>query len=297
MKFKEKYAKKAWTTLLMGMLCMAAFAQTRQVTGTVVDGTGETVIGANVLEVGTTNGVITDIDGKFTITVQPDAEIQVSFIGYQTQTIKVGNQTDIKVTLVDDSQALEEVVVIGYQTVKRKDLTGSVASVQGKNVAVTPVSNVAQALQGKLPGVNVISQDGRPNAEVSIRIRGGGSISQSNEPLVLIDGVSGSLSDIPADQIESIDVLKDASSTAIYGARGANGVILVTTKGAKEGKVTVSYNGYAKFNTPAKYLEALVRESIWHRRVCSQRRYRGLQKRAYHRLAARGVQQFILPQP
>lgn len=257
MKFKEKYAKKAWTTLLMGMLCMAAFAQTRQVTGTVVDGTGETVIGANVLEVGTTNGVITDIDGKFTITVQPDAEIQVSFIGYQTQTIKVGNQTDIKVTLVDDSQALEEVVVIGYQTVKRKDLTGSVASVQGKNVAVTPVSNVAQALQGKLPGVNVISQDGRPNAEVSIRIRGGGSISQSNEPLVLIDGVSGSLSDIPADQIESIDVLKDASSTAIYGARGANGVILVTTKGAKEGKVTVSYNGYAKFNTPVKYLEAL----------------------------------------
>lgn len=113
-----------------------------------------------------------------------------------------------------------------------------------------PVANAAQALQGKLAGVNVTTQDGRPDAAVSIRVRGGGSISQSNDPLVLIDGVSGSLSDIPGDQIESIDVLKDASSTAIYGARGANGVILVTTKGAKEGRVVVSYNGYAKFNTP-----------------------------------------------
>ena len=257
MEFKKKFAKKAWTVLLMSMLCVVSFAQTRQVTGTVVDGTGEAVIGANVSEVGTTNGVITDLDGRFILTVQPNAEIQISFIGYQTQTIKVGNQTDIHVTLKDDTEVLDEVVVIGYQTVKRRDLTGSVASVRGKDVVATPVSNVAQALQGKLPGVNVVSQDGRPNAEVSIRIRGGGSISQSNEPLVLIDGVSGSLSDIPADQIESIDVLKDASSTAIYGARGANGVILVTTKGAKEGKVMVSYNGYAKFNTPTKYLEAL----------------------------------------
>ena len=121
-----------------------------------------------------------------------------------------------------------------------------------------PVSNIAQAMQGKLPGVNITSQDGRPDAEVSIRVRGGGSISQSNEPLILVDGIAvGSLSDIPSDQVESIDVLKDASSTAIYGARGANGVILVTTKGAKEGKVSLTYNGYVKFNTPIKYLEAL----------------------------------------
>lgn len=250
-------AKRALATLSLSMLCLVAFAQGRQITGTVLDGTGETVIGANVLEVGTTNGVITDIDGNFTITVQPNAKIQVSFIGYITQTITVGDQTHVTVTLKDDSQALDEVVVIGYQTVKRKDLTGSVASVNSKTIAATPVSNVAQALQGKLPGVNVTSQDGRPDAEVSIRVRGGGSISQSNEPLILIDGVAGTLSDIPSDQVESIDVLKDASSTAIYGARGANGVILVTTKGAKEGKTNVSYNGYVKFNTPTKYLDVL----------------------------------------
>lgn len=148
-------------------------------------------------------------------------------------------------------------MVIGYQTVKRKDLTGSVASVTGKDVAVVPVSNVAQALQGKLPGVNVTSQDGRPDATVSIRVRGGGSISQSNDPLILIDGIPGTISDVPADQVASIDVLKDASSTAIYGARGANGVILITTKGAKEGRVSVSYNGYVKVNTATNYYDAL----------------------------------------
>ena len=112
-------------------------------------------------------------------------------------------------------------------------------------------------MQGKLPGVSIVSQDGRPDADVAIRVRGGGSISQSNQPLILIDGIPGTLSDIPADQVKSIDVLKDASSTAIYGARGANGVILVTTKGAQAGKTTISYNGYVKSNTPAKYLKAL----------------------------------------
>lgn len=253
----KRLAKRSLTTLMMSMLCLVAFAQGRQVKGTVIDGTGEPVIGANVLEVGTTNGVITDIDGNYTITVQPNAKLQFSFIGYITQTVAVGDQATIQVTLKEDSQALDEVVVIGYQTVKRKDLTGSVASVNSKAIAAAPVSNVAQALQGKLPGVNVTSQDGRPDAEISIRVRGGGSISQSNEPLILIDGVTGTLSDIPSDQVESIDVLKDASSTAIYGARGANGVILVTTKGAKEGKVNVSYSGYAKFNTPTKYLDVL----------------------------------------
>lgn len=256
MNFK-RFVKKSLVTLSLSMLCLVTFAQSHQLMGTVVDGTGESVIGANVLEVGTTNGVITDINGNFRIEVQPNAKIQVSFIGYITQTITVGEQKTIRITLADDSQSLEEVVVIGYQTVKRKDLTGSVASVNGKNIQAVPVSNVAQALQGKLPGVNVTSQDGRPDATISIRVRGGGSISQSNDPLVLIDGVSGTLSDIPADQVESIDVLKDASSTAIYGARGANGVILVTTKGAKEGKVSVSYNGYAKFNTPVKYLDPM----------------------------------------
>lgn len=172
MNFK-RLAKRALTTLSMSMLCIIAFAQGRQITGTVIIRTGESVIGANVLEVSTSNGVITDIDGNFKMQVQPNAKIQISFIGYITQTVTVGNKNNIKVTLIDDSQALDEIVVIGYQTVKRKDLTGSVASISGKNIVATPVSNVAQALQGKLPGVNVMSQDGRPDAEISIRVRGG----------------------------------------------------------------------------------------------------------------------------
>lgn len=250
---------KTLAALFLSMLCLVSFAQNRTVTGVVLDNRGDPVIGANIRVVGdAATGTITDIDGNFSLSVPASAkQLEVSFIGMQTQKVNIVAGQPVNVTLTEDAEVLDEVVVIGYQTVKRKDLTGSVASVTGKNIAATPVSNVAQALQGKLPGVNVTSQDGRPDAEVSIRVRGGGSISQSNDPLVLIDGVSGTLSDIPADQVESIDVLKDASSTAIYGARGANGVILVTTKGAKEGKVTVSYNGYAKFNTPTDYVEAL----------------------------------------
>lgn len=248
-------AKKGTLTLVLSMLCLVTFAQ-QKATGIVKDALGEPMIGVNVLVKGTTNGTITDFDGKFTIeNVSDNATLTVTYIGYLTKEVKTGQ--NLIIILEEDNTVLDEIVVVGYQTVKRKDLTGSVASVSGKQIAAIPVANAAQALQGKLAGVNVTSQDGRPDAAVSIRVRGGGSISQSNDPLVLIDGVSGSLNDIPADQIESIDVLKDASSTAIYGARGANGVILVTTKGAKEGRVVVSYNGYVKFNMPTKYLDAL----------------------------------------
>lgn len=248
------YFKRAALLLLLSLLYVTSFAQIAS--GIVKDTSGEPVIGANILVKGTTNGTITDINGKFTLSNVPDnAILIVSFIGFQPQEMKTGQ--NLTISLKEDSELLDEVVVIGYQTVKRKDLTGSVASVNGSQIAAAPVANAAQALQGKLPGVNVSTQDGRPDASVSIRVRGGGSISQSNDPLILIDGVSGSLSDIPADQIESIDVLKDASSTAIYGARGANGVILVTTKGAKEGKIAITYNGYAKFNTPTGYQEVL----------------------------------------
>jgi len=158
----------------------------------------------------------------------------------------------------EDVRELEAVVKIGYGTVRKRDLTGAVASIPGKEIATIPVANAAQALQGKLPGVNVVSQDGRPDASISIRVRGGGSISQSNEPLYVVDGFPvSSISDIPAEQIESIDVLKDASSTAIYGARGANGVIIVTTKSAKEGKTSITYSGYAQSKVPTKYFETL----------------------------------------
>ncbi len=246
-------------TFLMSMLCLISFAQIRAVSGVVLDNRGDPVIGANIKIVGESHlGTITDLDGKFSLSLSETAkQLEISFIGHKTEIINVVPGQSVHVTLLEDTEQLDEVVVIGYQTVRRRDLTGSVASVKGDAIAAVPVTNVAQALQGKLPGVNIISQDGRPDAEVSIRVRGGGSISQSNDPLVLIDGIPGNISDIPGDMVESIDVLKDASSTAIYGARGANGVILVTTKKGKEGRISVSYNGYVKFNTPTGYMKTM----------------------------------------
>lgn len=237
---------------------MSVAQAAKKVTGTVLDEQGQPMIGVTVRLRDGKAGATTDLDGKFSIEVPQNSVLVFSYIGYQEYTLTVGNQNNYIINMESENAALDEVVVIGYQTIKRKDLTGSVASVRGEDVATMPVANVAQALQGKLPGVNVTTQDGRPDATVSIRVRGGGSISQSNDPLILVDGITvKSLDDIPSDQVESIDVLKDASSTAIYGARGANGVIFVTTKGAKEGKVSVSYNGYVKFNTPTKYLDTL----------------------------------------
>lgn len=237
---------------------MSVAQAAKKVTGTVLDEQGQPMIGVTVRLRDGKAGATTGLDGKFSIEVPQNSVLVFSYIGYQEYTLTVGNQNNYIINMESENAALDEVVVIGYQTIKRKDLTGSVASVRGEDVATMPVANVAQALQGKLPGVNVTTQDGRPDATVSIRVRGGGSISQSNDPLILVDGITvKSLDDIPSDQVESIDVLKDASSTAIYGARGANGVILVTTKGAKEGKVSVSYNGYVKFNTPTKYLDTL----------------------------------------
>ncbi|HKJ41815.1 MAG TPA: TonB-dependent receptor, partial [Sunxiuqinia sp.] len=183
-----------------------------------------------------------------------------SFVGMKTQEIPVAGKQSINVTLQEETIGLNEVVAIGYGVVKKRDLTGAVSSVKTEELKENPVANVAQAIQGKLSGVAVMSQDGRPGADVSIRIRGGGSITQSNDPLVVVDGIpGGSLNDIPADQIESIDVLKDASSTAIYGARGANGVILVTTKGlkTKKGTTKVSYSGYLQSKQVAKTNDVL----------------------------------------
>lgn len=215
------------------MFCVLAFAQGKQISGLIKDSTGEPMIGVNVLVKGTTNGTITDFDGKFTLDGVKNSDVlTITYVGFIPQNINVGSQNSFNIVLKEDTESLEEVVVIGYGTVKRRDLTGSVASVTGDKLAANPVANVAQALQGQLPGVSVTSQDGRPGAGMSIRIRGGGSITQSNDPLFIVDGVQVSgIDDIPADNIESIDVLKDAASTAIYGARGANGVILVTTKG------------------------------------------------------------------
>ncbi|SHK61769.1 SusC/RagA family TonB-linked outer membrane protein [Xylanibacter ruminicola] len=259
----KKFKQFAARTLLMAVTLLAAqgaTAQSKTVKGKVTDGSHEPLIGVSVTIKGTNNtGVITDVNGNYSITVPNEKSVLLfNYIGFSEAEQNVGNKSTVNVEMKEDNIGLDEVVVIGYGSVKRKDLTGAVASVKGDDLAAVPVNNVAQALQGKLAGVNVISGDGRPDADVTIRVRGGGSITQSNDPLFIVDGFPVStISNIPASEIESIDVLKDASSTAIYGARGANGVILVTTKKAEGGKVKVSYDGYVQAKSVAKTLETL----------------------------------------
>ena len=236
---KMKTTRAALLSFLVALISLSVSAQNVTVKGTVKDRTGETVIGASVVEKGNTgNGTITDIDGNYTLSVPAHATIVFSYVGMATQEVAVKGKTRIDITMEDDAQALEEVVVIGYGSVKKKDLTGSVATVNSDVLAAVPVANATEALTGKMAGVQITTTEGSPDAEMSIRVRGGGSITQSNEPLYIVDGFPvESISDIPASEIEDITVLKDASSTAIYGSRGANGVILVTTK---SGILTIS---------------------------------------------------------
>ena len=229
-------------TLLVALISLSVSAQNVTVKGTVKDKTGETVIGASVVEKGnTSNGTITDIDGNYTLNVPANAIIVFSYVGMTTQEASVMGKTHIDIVMEDDAQALEEVVVIGYGTVSKRDLTGSVSSVSSEQLTAVPVTNVSEALTGKLAGVSITTTEGSPDADIKIRVRGGGSLSQDNSPLYIVDGFPvSSISDIASSDIESIDVLKDASSTAIYGARGANGVIIITTKSGSEGKTQVN---------------------------------------------------------
>ena len=231
-------------SLISCIVAISAMAQQLTVTGNIKDNTGYPVPGAAVIVAGTTQGTVTDFDGNYTLAGVPaKGQLSVSFVGYASQTVDVNGQTTINFTLQDDAQELQEVVAIGYGTVNKRDLTGSVASVKAKDIQAIPVSSASEALTGKMAGVNVSSTEGSPDADVKIRVRGGGSLSQDNSPLYIVDGFpASSISDIAPSEIESIDVLKDASSTAIYGARGANGVIIVTTKSGKEGKTQVSLN-------------------------------------------------------
>jgi TonB-linked SusC/RagA family outer membrane protein len=244
--------------LIGAFLLMVGTISAQTVKVTVTDETGEPVIGASVLEQGSQNGGITDIDGIFNITLKGSKKIVVSYIGMKTQTVDGSGKTAIDVVLKDDATGLEEVVVIGYGSVRRKDITGSVATVNSETLQAVPVANASEALTGKLAGVQVTTTEGSPDAEVKIRVGGGGSITQSNDPLYIVDGFPvESISDIPANDIEDITVLKDASSTAIYGSRGANGVILVTTKSGQAGKVKVSYNAYYSWKKIAKKYDVL----------------------------------------
>jgi TonB-linked SusC/RagA family outer membrane protein len=259
MKMKQSFLGKV-CLLVLAVILSSSQIYAQKVTGVVVDETNVPMPGVNVVVKGTTNGVITNMDGQYTITPADMAKdfLTFSFIGYETKESKINGQKVINIQLTSSTLQIEEVVAVGYGTVKKRDVTGSVASIKGDQLTAMPVPNVAQALSGRLPGVNVISQDGRPDASISIRVRGGGSISQSNDPLFIVDGFPvSSISDIPSNQIESIDVLKDASSTAIYGARGANGVIILTTKSGKSGKMVVSYDGYVKINTTSRYLPTM----------------------------------------
>ncbi len=238
------FTKKVFSTLLLSMLCVVAFAQGKTVAGVVLDEFGDPMIGVNVAVKGTTTGAVTDFDGNYVLHgVKSTDVLSFTFIGYTTKEEKIGDRAKIDVTMTEDNQALEEVVVIGYGTVSKKDLTGAVASIKAKDIAAVPVSSASEALTGKMAGVSVTTTEGSPDADVKIRVRGGGSLSQDNSPLYIVDGFEvSSISDIAPSEIESMDVLKDASSTAIYGARGANGVIIVTTKSGKEGKVQVNVN-------------------------------------------------------
>ena len=240
--------------MLLCAFWLVGFAQSA-IKGTVKDKNGEPLIGVSVT-FGNGQGTVTDIDGNFSVNAPAGSTIKFSYVGYKPQSVK--GSGNMNITMEEDNTTLEDVVVVGYGTMKRRDLTGAVASVTGDKLAANPVATVSEALQGQLPGVNVISQDGRPGGEMSIRVRGGGSITQSNEPLFVVDGVQvSSIDDISADNIESIDVLKDAASTAIYGARGANGVILITTKGGHEGKVKVTYNMYYQLKAQPKQLDVM----------------------------------------
>ena len=244
--------------LLLALIMMAGGISAQTIKGTVTDSSGEAVIGATVMETGTQNGVVTDFDGNFTLENVKGKSITVSYIGMKTQTVQLAGKTTFSIVLEDEASSLNELVVIGYGSVRKKDLTGSVATVGGDKLAAIPTPNVSEALTGKLSGVHVTTTDGSPDAEILIRVRGGSSITGDNTPLFVVDGFqTSSISDISPNDIEDITVLKDASSTAIYGAAGANGVILITTKSAKGGKTTVNYNGFLQTKTVSKRIKTL----------------------------------------
>ncbi len=231
---------------LFTMMAVGAMAQSKTVTGTVLDKAGQSVIGASVVVEGTTMGTTTGVDGEFTLqNVPSNGALSVSFLGYKTVTVALNGRTNVQVTLEEDSAQLEEVVVVGYGVMKKSDVTGAVSRVTAEELTKRPVNNAFEAMQGKIAGVDITSSE-RPGTLGSVRIRGTRSISASSDPLYVVDGVplsAGGIETINTHDIESIDVLKDASSTAIYGSRGANGVILVTTKRGKAGKLSLNYSG------------------------------------------------------
>ena len=226
----------------------------RRITGTITDTKGEPIIGANIKEVGTFNGIISDINGRFALSVNPNAVLEISYIGMLSQEAVIKPGTPVKVILKEDTEELDEVVVIGYGTVKKRDLSGSMTSIKQADIIAVPTTNALESLQGKVAGLDMTKSSGQTGSGLSFSIRGNRSLNASNAPLIIVDGVPyGTDIDINPNVIESMEILKDASSTAIYGSRGANGVILITTKKGAVGKTKVSYNGYYSINSVAAY--------------------------------------------
>ena len=245
--------------LIALMLSTVSYAQNPiSVSGIVVDENGEPLAGASVVIEDTTTGALTDVNGKYSIKVQPGKALVYSFIGYKSSTELVRNSRTINVTLNPDTKVLDEVVVVGYGTMKRSDLTGSVSSVNAKALENFKTASVFNALGGMVAGVNVTSTDGTPGAGFDVKIRGVGTVTGDSSPLYIVDGFEVENINYLANQdIQSIEVLKDASASAIYGARAANGVVLVTTKSGHVGKPEISYNGSASYRLLSKRLDVL----------------------------------------
>ena len=270
---KNSNVKEVMEQLLEGSGCSITFSNghiiinkqartvssTKKISGVVKDETGEPVIGANVVVKGTTNGTVTDMNGRYSLEVPEGGVLQISYIGYNTQEVKVGSGDVVNVSLREDSETLDEVVVIGYGTVKKSDLTGAVGSVQMKDVSQVGITSADRALQGQIAGVQVNARTGQPGESMMIRVRGSNSLAGGNEPLYVIDGmpVEKMNSDINPEDILSMEVLKDASSTAIYGSRGANGVVMITTKRGRTGDTVLEYNGYVGVSSLRKKLDLL----------------------------------------
>lgn len=253
--------RQFYLSLLFTCICAIALAQTRSVSGRITkEGTSETLVGVTVAVKGTNTRSTTNAEGRYTIGVPgPNAVLVFSYVGHREQEVTVGDRTTIDITMQEAAAALSDVVVVGYSTVRRRDVTGAVSSVNARQLKDVPLSSAAEALTGRLAGVQVTTAEGSPGADVVIRVRGGGSITQDNSPIYIVDGVQveNALQVISPQDIASIDVLKDASTTAIYGARGANGVVIITTKSGRAGKTQVTYNGSAGFRQIFKKMDVL----------------------------------------
>ena len=270
-------SRKAWLSLFM-VLCLSfpALAQKISVSGTVVDPTGEPLIGASVIAQGTSNGTATDIDGNYQLDVDANGTLVFSYVGYETQSVAVGGRTHIDVTMAENSVMLKEVVAIGYGVVKKSDATGSVAVIKPDDIEAGIATSTQDLLVGASPGLTVTTSGGNPTGNATIRIRGGSSLSANNDPLIVIDGVpqtnqangggTNALTMVNPQDIESMTVLKDASATAIYGSRASNGVIIITTKKGKSGRPKVNFAANWHVNTPPQDLQCDERRQI--RRPC-----------------------------